>query len=168
MPFYNAPVVISYTHVVIDAVQKTVNNASEIGDATLEVMDTTTGEVSVPEQPYHDCQYTGSTSTDIILQPPEINTVLTAVNKAHALYFVTEVRPGVLRVALHRCNIQSELIQTFKDPEIMQSSLIFKFHDEKAEDASGVSRDAHSSLWEAFKLRSTEGEDERVPLLCPT
>ena len=85
----NAPVVISSTPVVVDAVQKTVHNASEIGDATLEVIDTTLRKVSVPEQPYHDCQYTGSTSTDIILQPPEINTVLTAVNKAHALYFVT-------------------------------------------------------------------------------
>lgn len=74
-----------------------------------------------------------------------------------------ENKPGIIRI--HRTMVLNELIQFYKDPEIIAKSLQFIFIDEQGQDAQGVSRDVYALFWEQFLLKHTDGEDFRIPIL---
>ncbi|XP_063953310.1 uncharacterized protein LOC135153622 [Lytechinus pictus] len=70
-------------------------------------------------------------------------------------------------VKLHRCIVITELLCNFKAPDMMTSPLKFEFVDELGIDAEGVSRDVYTIFWKQFFEMYADGEDFRVPGLCP-
>ncbi|XP_076880222.1 uncharacterized protein LOC143528391 [Brachyhypopomus gauderio] len=70
-------------------------------------------------------------------------------------------------IRLHRATLLEEMISQFKDPAILSHPLTYSFIDEKGADADGVSRDVYSAFWSEFLDCSAEGEEMRVPSLCP-
>jgi hypothetical protein len=59
------------------------------------------------------------------------------------------------------------MIVAFTDPEIIAAVLKIKFVGEMAVDDHGVSRDAYTAFWQSFCSVHTNGEGERIPVLCP-
>ena len=77
------------------------------------------------------------------------------------------IRTRIIRV--RRALLMCDMIQQFKDEEIMASILTFimvdqRGEDEQGEDVGGVYRDAIGSFWQEF-YDSCLGEAERVPNL---
>ncbi|KAL4230226.1 hypothetical protein ACF0H5_010611 [Mactra antiquata] len=77
--------------------------------------------------------------------------------------FIDDKKACVIK--LHRTMVLNELIQSYKDPDILERSIEFLYIDEKGEDAQGVSRDVYAAFWEQFLLKFTDGEDFRIPVL---
>ena len=70
-------------------------------------------------------------------------------------------------VRIHRINIHKDMLDAFKRPEILEEEIKFRYIGERGQDESGVSRDAYASFWKQFCDNHAEGEDERVPAICP-
>lgn len=71
-----------------------------------------------------------------------------------------------LTTIVHRVKVLEELIEMFKNPQIIKKSIQFSFINEAGADQSGVSRDVYTSFLHFFS-RVAEGEDFRVPALNP-
>lgn len=109
----------------------------------------------------------GQNSTDLFLDPDDYLEELsqTTHNYVEQPYSQAFEKP-TCQIQLHRIKMHDELMQHFKNPEIMETDIKFIFIDEKGQDADGVSRDAYAGFWESFLLRNTDGETYRVPVLC--
>ena len=70
-------------------------------------------------------------------------------------------------IRLHRVAILDELIVHFKSNEILDMDLKFEIVNEIGADASGVSREIYTEFWKSFMDRVADGEDFRVPAICP-
>lgn len=68
-------------------------------------------------------------------------------------------------VTINRTMILKDLVQVFKDPNIMTMNVKYMFINEKGEDQDGVSRDVYSGFWDEFMLKNADGEMFRVPVL---
>ncbi|XP_076876894.1 uncharacterized protein LOC143526112 isoform X2 [Brachyhypopomus gauderio] len=72
-----------------------------------------------------------------------------------------------ITVKLHRVNLLEEMIAQFKDSALLKHSLRYTFIDERGADHNGVSRDVYAAFWTQLLDHTAEGEDLRVPSLCP-
>lgn len=70
-------------------------------------------------------------------------------------------------IRLHRVTIMEEMITIFKSEDIMTTRLFVQLVDEVGADQSGVSREAYTEFWKGFLAKLAEGEDVRVPAICP-
>lgn len=72
-----------------------------------------------------------------------------------------------ITVKLHRVNLLEEMIAQFKNSALLKHSLRYIFIDERGADHNGVSRDVYAAFWTQLLDHTAEGEDLRVPSLCP-
>ncbi|XP_049325043.1 uncharacterized protein LOC111189939 [Astyanax mexicanus] len=72
-----------------------------------------------------------------------------------------------ITIKLHRVNLLEEMIAQFKDSALLKHSLRYTFIDERGADHNGVSRDVYAAFWTQLLDHTAEGEDLRVPSLCP-
>lgn len=81
----------------------------------------------------------------------------------------TSTDPSVvnINIKLHRVNLLEEMIAQFKDSVLLKHPLRFTYIDERGADHSGVSRDVYAAFWTQLLDHTAEGEDQRVPSLCP-
>lgn len=81
----------------------------------------------------------------------------------------TSTEPSVvnINIKLHRVNVLEEMIAQFKDSALLKLPLRFTYIDERGSDHSGVSRDVYAAFWTQLLDHTAEGEDQRVPSLCP-
>ena len=79
----------------------------------------------------------------------------------------TQGEDGHSWVRVHRCRDVTELVCIFKAPDMMAAPLKFQFVDELGKDAAGVSRDVFTTFWKLFFETYADGEEFRVPGLCP-
>lgn len=72
-----------------------------------------------------------------------------------------------IAVKLHRVYLLEEMIAQFKDSTLLKHPLRFTYIDERGADHDGVSRDVYAAFWTELLDHTAEGEDQRVPSLCP-
>ncbi|KAL2088710.1 hypothetical protein ACEWY4_015609 [Coilia grayii] len=72
-----------------------------------------------------------------------------------------------ITVKLHRVNLLEEMIAQFKGPVLLKHPLRYTYIDERGADHNGVSRDVYAAFWTQLLDHTAEGEDLRVPSLCP-
>ncbi|XP_063767224.1 uncharacterized protein LOC134883048 [Eleginops maclovinus] len=72
-----------------------------------------------------------------------------------------------ITLKLHRVNLLEEMIAQFKDSALLKHSLRYTYIDERGADLNGVSRDVYAAFWTQLLDHTAEGEDLRVPSLCP-
>ncbi|KAK7891722.1 hypothetical protein WMY93_023685 [Mugilogobius chulae] len=72
-----------------------------------------------------------------------------------------------VNVKIHRSNLLEEMINQFKDPQILEYPLKFTYINEQGSDAAGISRDVYATFWTELLDHAAEGEELRVPLLTP-
>lgn len=72
-----------------------------------------------------------------------------------------------ITVKLHRVNLLEEMIGQFKDEILLKHNLRYTYIDEKGADVDGISRDVYAAFWTELMDHTAEGEDLRVPSLCP-
>lgn len=72
-----------------------------------------------------------------------------------------------ITVKLHRVNLLEEVIGQFKDEILLKHNLRYTYIDEKGADVDGISRDVYAAFWTELMDHTAEGEDLRVPSLCP-
>ena len=72
-------------------------------------------------------------------------------------------------LTVHRSLVKTDLINHFKDPSVMKSSLVFKIIDERGNlehgTGIGVSREVYTLFWKEFSNSVTVGEREQVPFV---
>ena len=73
----------------------------------------------------------------------------------------------VITIKLHRVNLLEEMIAQLKDSALLKHSLRYTYIDERGADHNGVSRDVYAAFWTQLLDHTAEGEDLRVPSLCP-
>ena len=68
---------------------------------------------------------------------------------------------------IHRSLVKTDLINHFKDPSVMKSSLVFKIIDERGNlepgTGIGVSHEVYTLFWKEFSNFMTIDEREQVP-----
>ncbi|XP_049930770.1 uncharacterized protein LOC126408977 [Epinephelus moara] len=72
-----------------------------------------------------------------------------------------------ITIKLHRVNLLEEMIGQFKDSALLKHNLRYTYIDEKGADADGVSRDVYATFWTELLDHTAEGDDQRIPSLCP-
>lgn len=72
-----------------------------------------------------------------------------------------------ITIKLHRVNLLEEMINQFKDSALLKHNLTYTYIDEKGADVDGVSRDVYAAFWTELLDHTAEGEDQRIPSLCP-
>ncbi|KAK7891724.1 hypothetical protein WMY93_023687 [Mugilogobius chulae] len=71
----------------------------------------------------------------------------------------------LFNVKIHRSNLLEEMINQFKDPQILEYPLKFTYINEQGSDAAGISRDVYATFWTELLDHAAEGEELRVPYL---
>ncbi|XP_078323566.1 uncharacterized protein LOC111103751 [Crassostrea virginica] len=74
-----------------------------------------------------------------------------------------ELHPKTLKV--HRVNIIAEMVEYFKDKDILDTNIAFSFIGEAGSDQRGVSREVYSAFWTDFLTGEADGEESRVPAI---
>ncbi|XP_068187709.1 uncharacterized protein [Antennarius striatus] len=72
-----------------------------------------------------------------------------------------------ITIRLHRVNLLQEMIGQFKDAALLKHELRYTYIDERGADADGISRDVYAAFWTELLDHTAEGEDQRIPSLCP-
>lgn len=62
----------------------------------------------------------------------------------------------------------NDMLDAFKDADILENEITFVFKDEKGVDVDGLSREAYSLFWDKFLLMHSMGDgNEKIPCLRP-
>lgn len=59
------------------------------------------------------------------------------------------------------------MIGQFKDAALLKHELRYTYIDERGANADGISRDVYAAFWTELLDHTAEGEDHRIPSLCP-
>lgn len=68
---------------------------------------------------------------------------------------------------LHRVNLLEEMIGQVKDETLLKHHLRYTYIGEKGDDVDGVLREVYAAFRTEQMDHTAEGEDRRVPSLCP-
>ena len=68
-------------------------------------------------------------------------------------------------ITVHRVNIIEEMVNYFKNKDILTTEITFKFIGERGSDQKGVSREVYTAFWTDFLTGEAEGEESRVPAI---
>lgn len=72
-----------------------------------------------------------------------------------------------ITIRLHRVHLLEEMIGQFKEEILLKHNLRYTYIDESGADADSISRDVYAAFWTELLDYTGEGEDLRVPTLCP-